>query len=141
MAKAAYEAGITNSIKNYFLYRSVSNNNESGAVTVPTDEQIAAYIASPQISWSGATTTAAKMALIGMQKWIDYSVIQPLDNWAEVRRLNVPTLNFWVDQSDAQKQPPVRWQYPDSEETYNTQNYSAVAAQDKITNKLFWDVN
>jgi hypothetical protein len=81
------------------------------------------------------------LALIGMQKWVDYSVIQPLENWAEVRRLNVPTLTFWNDQADAQKQPPTRWQYPDSEKTYNTENYNAVSANDKITNKLFWDVN
>lgn len=141
MAKAAYEAGITNSIKNYFLYRSVSNNNESGAVTPPTDAEIADYISSAGISWSNATTTQAKLALIGMQKWVDYSVIQPLENWAEVRRLNVPALTFWNDQADAQKQPPTRWQYPDSEKTYNTENYNTVSANDKITNKLFWDVN
>ena len=140
-AKAAYEAGITNSIKNYYLYRSVSNNNQSGAVTEPTDAQIAEYIAKSGISWSNATTKQAKLTLIGTQKWIDYSVIQPLDNWAEVRRLNVPQLSFWVDNADPQKQPPTRWQYPDSEKTYNTDNYNAVSANDKISNKIFWDVN
>ncbi len=140
-AKAAYESGITASIKNYYLYRSVSNNNQSGEVTPPTDAEISDYIAQSQVNWNNATTKEAKMALIGMQKWVDFSVIQPLENWAEVRRLNVPTLNFWVDQADAQKQPPVRWQYPDSEKTYNTENYNAVSGQDKITNKLFWEVN
>lgn len=140
-AKAAYEAGITNSIKNYYLYRSVSNNNQSGAVTAPTDAQIADYIAKSGVSWSNATTKQAKLTLIGTQKWIDYSVIQPLDNWAEVRRLNVPQLSFWVDNADPQKQPPTRWQYPDSERTYNTENYNAVSANDKISNKIFWDVN
>ena len=141
MAKAAYEAGISNSINNYYLYRSVSNNNESGDVTVPTEAEIADYIAQSQISWSGATTKEAKLALIAMQKWVDYSVIQPLDNWAETRRLNVPQLSFWVDQADAQKVPPTRWQYPDSEKTYNTENYNAVSGNDKIGNKLFWDIN
>ena len=140
-AKAAYEAGITNSIKNYYLYRSISNNDESGPVTAPTDAEIADYIAKSAISWDNAATKQAKLALIGMQKWVDYSVIQPLDNWAEVRRLNVPQLNFWVDNADPQKQPPVRWHYPDNEKTYNTENYNAVSANDKITNKLFWDVN
>ena len=140
-AKAAYEAGITNSIKNYYLYRSVSNNNESGSVTAPTDAEIADYIAKSAVSWSNAATKQAKLALIGTQKWIDYSVIQPLDNWAEVRRLNVPQLSFWIDNADPQKQPPTRWQYPDSEKTYNTENYNAVSANDKISNKIFWDVN
>lgn len=141
MAKAAYEAGIASSIKNYYLYRSVSNNNESGPVTSPTEAEIADYIAGSQINWSNAATKQDKLALIAMQKWIDYSVIQPLDNWAESRRLNVPVLTFWVDQADAQKQPPTRWQYPDSEKTYNTENYNAVAGNDKVSNKLFWDVN
>jgi len=140
-AKEAYEAGITNSIKNYYLYRSVSNNNESGSVVAPTDAEIADYLAKSAISWSSAATKQAKLTLIGMQKWIDYSVIQPLDNWAEVRRLNVPQLSFWVDNADPQKQPPTRWQYPDSEKTYNTENYNAVSANDKISNKIFWDVN
>jgi hypothetical protein len=140
-AKAAYEAGITNSIKNYYLYRSVSNNADSGPVTAPTDAEIAAYIAQSGINWDNATTKEAKRALIAMQKWVDFSVIQPLENWAEVRRLNVPQLSFWVDNADPQKQPPVRWQYPDNERTYNTENYNAVSGNDKITNKLFWDLN
>jgi hypothetical protein len=140
-AKAAYEAGITNSIKNYYLYRSVSNNSDSGPVTAPTDAEIAAYIAQSGINWDNATTKEAKRALIAMQKWVDFSVIQPLENWAEVRRLNVPQLSFWIDNADPQKQPPVRWQYPDNERTYNTENYNAVSGNDKITNKLFWDLN
>lgn len=140
-AKAAYEAGITNSIKNYYLYRSVSNNSDSGPVTAPTDAEIAAYIEQSGINWNNATTKEAKRALIAMQKWVDFSVIQPLENWAEVRRLNVPQLSFWIDNADPQKQPPVRWQYPDNERTYNTENYNAVSGNDKITNKLFWDLN
>lgn len=141
MAKAAYEAGVTSSIKNYFLYRSVSNNNESPAVTEPTDEAIAAYLAMDEISWDKATSTEAKLELIGKQKWVDHSVIQPLNSWAEIRRLGYPELTFWVDNADAQKQPPMRWQYPDNERTYNTENYNTVSAEDKISNKIFWDVN
>lgn len=139
-AKTAYEAGITNSIKNHYLYRSVSNNNESGDVTAPADSEIAAYLAKPQISWSSATTKEAKLALIAMQKWIDFSVIQPIDSWAEIRRLKIPVLKFEVDASSPQQNPPTRWLYPDSERTYNTENYQAVSDKDKLTNKLFWDV-
>lgn len=141
MAKAAYEAGITASVRNYYLYRSVSNNNDSGEVTEPTDEDIADYLAESQIGWDNAASTEAKMELIAMQKWVDFSVVQPLNSWAEIRRLGYPELNFWVDNADAQTQPPTRWQYPDSERTYNTENYSAVSAEDKISNKLFWDAD
>ena len=141
-AKAAYEAGVSSSIKNYFRYRSVSNNSDSGPVTEPTDAEIAAFLTQSGVNWNNATTKQAKLVLIAMQKWVDFSVIQPLDNWAEVRRLNVPQLNFWVDSADPQqKVPPTRWQYPDSEKTYNTENYNAVSGNDKISNKIFWDVN
>lgn len=139
-AKEAYESGIVASIKNYYLYRSVSNNNQSGAVTAPTDGEIADYIAKPAISWGSAASKEAKLTLIAMQKWVDYSAIQPLENWAEVRRLDIPKLNFWVDNADPQKVPPTRWQYPGSELTYNTNNYNAVKDKDKVSNKLFWDL-
>jgi hypothetical protein len=29
--------------------------------------------------------------------------------------------------------------YPSSENVYNTKNYAAVSANDKATNKIFWD--
>ncbi|MDP2114229.1 MAG: SusD/RagB family nutrient-binding outer membrane lipoprotein, partial [Bacteroidota bacterium] len=139
-AKEAYEAGIANSVKYYYLLRSVSNNNESGTVTPVTDAEIADYIAKDQVSWGKATSKDAKLKLIATQKWIHFSVVQPLENWSEVRRLDYPAFSFEVDQSDAQKQPPYRWQYPDSEKTYNKDNYATVSAKDKITNKIFWDV-
>lgn len=139
-AKEAYEAGIANSVKYYYLLRSVSNNNESGTVIPATDAEIADYIAKDQVSWGKATTKDAKLKLIATQKWIHFSVVQPLENWSEVRRLDYPAFSFEVDQSDAQKQPPYRWQYPDSEKTYNKDNYATVSAKDKITNKIFWDV-
>jgi uncharacterized LabA/DUF88 family protein len=139
-AKAAYEAGISNSVKFYYQLRSISNNNESPAVTAATDAEIADYIAKSQISWSNAATKEAKLNLIATQKWIHFNVVQPHDNWAELRRLKLPQLSFWVDPSDAQKQPPTRWQYPDSERTYNDENYSAVSAKDNLSTKLFWDV-
>ena len=51
MAKAAYEAGISSSIRNYFLYRSVTNNGDSPVVAELTDDQITDYIAMSGISW------------------------------------------------------------------------------------------
>lgn len=138
-ARTAYNAGVTKSIENYYLYRTVSNDNTAGALTPVTPAEITAYLAMPGVNWDLATTTADKLKLIAAQKWIDFSVIQPLDNWAELRRLNSPVFSFEVDNANAQQLPPTRWLYATSEPTYNTANYNLVKAKDNLTTKLFWD--
>ena len=65
--------------------------------------------------------------------------MQPDEAWAEVRRLKLPVLNF-VPDNGIQSLPPNRWIYPTDEQTYNSANYQAVAASDKLTTKIFWDV-
>lgn len=139
-AKTAYEKGIKESVNYYYWLRSISNDNTAIALVPTSDEEIAAYIAGKGIDWASATTSAAKLALIANQKWIHYSVIQLPESWAEIRRLDLPVLSFQVDNANAQKQPPYRWNYPTSEITYNTENYTKVKANDNLTTKLFWDV-
>jgi hypothetical protein len=140
-AKTAYNNGITQSIKEYYAFRAISDNN-TAIPLVPTDDaEIAAYIAMPAISWDAAATNTDKMHLIATQKWIHYSVIQPEENWAELRRLNYPVLTFLVDNTNAQTQPPVRWFYAQGESTYNTANYATVSASDNLSTKIFWDVD
>lgn len=140
-AKTAYEDGITKSIEYYQLLRSVSNDNTSGPLTPATGAEIADFIASAGVNWTNAASDADKLKLIATQKWIHFSVIQPLESWAEIRRLNAPVLNFEVDNSNAQAQPPYRWIYAPSEQTYNTENYNSVKDKDKLTTRIFWDIN
>jgi tetratricopeptide (TPR) repeat protein len=127
-AKAAYENGVKTSIDRYASYASTTVSD--GAKTT--------YLSSPSVEWSG--DNAAKLNLIATQKWINYSVLQPLENWAEVRRLKLPVLTFLPDNTNPQELPPSRWQYPTNEQTYNTENYSKVKDADKINVKIFWDV-
>lgn len=141
LAKAAYNDGITKSIQFYYNVRTISNDNSSGPLTPLTNPEIAAYLIKPAVNWDLAATTADKLKLIAAQKWIHFNVIQPLDLWAEIRRLDAPTLSFEVDAANAQKQPPVRWVYANGEQTYNSANYEAVRAKDNLTTKLFWDLN
>jgi hypothetical protein len=71
---------------------------------------------------------------------LHYNVIQPFENWAEVRRTDLPALKFWNDDATPTNvAPPTRWAYPSSENVYNKANYAAVSANDKATNKIFWD--
>jgi hypothetical protein len=92
------------------------------------------------VSWSNAASAADKIKLIATEKWIHFNVIQPLENWSEMRRLKEPELTFRPDNSNPQQLPPSRWLYPASEATYNAANYSAVQSKDLLTAKIFWDV-
>lgn len=139
-AKTAYNNGITRSIEYYYGLRALSNDNTAGALTPFTATEVAAYLASPGVNWDLAATTADKIRLLATQKWIHYSVIQPLESWAEIRRLDAPAFSFEQDNANVQKQPPFRWLYPSSEQTYNTANYEAVRSKDNLTTKIFWDV-
>ena len=78
--------------------------------------------------------------MIATQKWLHYNVVQPYENWAETRRLDLPKFNFQEDNANQQKLPPNRWAYPSSELVYNTENYGAVKAKDNLATKIFWDV-
>lgn len=140
-AKTHYESAIKQSLAFYQNLRSLSNNGITPAPTPPTEADMAAYLAKTPVSWDAAASTQAKMTLIAEQKWIHFNVVQPIENWAELRRLDLVKLNFWTDQSNQQSLPPNRWVYPGSEATYNMPNYSAVQGEDNLTNKIFWDAN
>lgn len=139
-AKDHYETGIKESIGYYQFLRSLSNDNSAGAPVVPTTASINAYLAKPQVSWSAAAGTEGKMKLIAEQKWLHFNVIQPNENWAELRRTDAVNLTFLEDQSNQQKLPPMRWIYPGAESTYNPENYAKVQANDVLDKKIFWDV-
>lgn len=137
-AKTAYEAGIRASIEYYYYLRSISDNNETG-VDPTNDTEISAYLNS-SMKWAG--TTDQKKNLVALQKWMNYSILEPLESWAEVRRTNLPAFQFPVDNaSSLVKQPPFRFTYPENEKTYNTANYETVRGVDNLTTKLFWDVD
>ncbi|HEV7380722.1 MAG TPA: SusD/RagB family nutrient-binding outer membrane lipoprotein [Dyadobacter sp.] len=142
-AKTAYETAISQSVKFYNGIASITNAQGITNGTMPvqaTDAAIAAYIAGNGVNWAGATTNAAKLSLIATQKWLHSNIVQAYENWADVRRLDLPALDFQVDNANNQTVPPFRWTVPSHEITYNTTNYAAVSANDKLTTKLFWDV-
>ena len=143
-AKTAYETAISQSVKFYTAIANLSNATQGTKPATLTEEQsaaeIAAYIANDAVSWTKATTPAAKLGLIATQKWLHYNVVQPYENFADIRRLDMPTLQFQTDNANNQTAPPVRWNYPGNEVTYNPTNYAAVRENDKLTTRLFWDV-
>jgi hypothetical protein len=139
-AKTAYNNGIQESIEQYYAFRSVSNDNTAGAVTVPTGAEISSYQTFSTVNWDNAATEADKLELLATQKWIHYSIVEPIEGWAELRRLDMPSFSFQVDISNAQQLPPYRWLYATTENTYNTKNYSEVKSKDNLSTRLFWDL-
>ncbi|MCC5938496.1 MAG: SusD/RagB family nutrient-binding outer membrane lipoprotein [Lunatimonas sp.] len=140
-AKQHYETAIRESFAYYQGLRSLSNNAISPAPAAVTADDLNAYIAAPEVSWETATNATERMRLIARQKWLHFNVIQPFENWAEMRRVDVLNLPFWEDQSNQQRFPPNRWIYPDSEQTYNPENYARVQPTDNLTTRIFWDVD
>lgn len=138
-AKTEYEAGITESINYYYYLRTLSNSDVSGALTPLSATEISDYLSKSGVSWAAAVTTGEKLSRIATQKWINYNVLQPMEAWAEIRRLKLPSLVF-VQDAGAQKLPPNRWLYPNNELTYNAANYEAVRSKDLLSTKIFWDV-
>lgn len=139
-AKAAYETGIRQSIEFYFYVNSLSNDSTVPTPDAATDEEIMAMLATDAASWDAAASEDGKLELIALQKWVHFNIIQPYQNWAEVRRFDVPSLSFWQDNSSTQTLPPVRWTIPGNEITYNGDNYRAIQGEDELDNKIFWDV-
>lgn len=133
-AKAAFEQGIKQSIALFPAIRALSTDNTSTAATKPTDAQINTYITN--IGWG-----TNNLQLIATQKWLHFNVLQPMQSWAEVRRLDYPVFTFRTEVSDTQKTVPTRWNIPATEVNLNSTNYEAVKSKDKLDTKLFWDVN
>lgn len=138
-AKTAYETGIRQSAEFYFNVRKLSGDNTAGTAATLTTTELDAYLAKPAISWTAATTSAAKWTLVAYQKWVHFNVVQSLENWAEARRLKLVKFSFKADVT-SQVTPPTRWFYPSAEPVYNVTNYSTVKANDNLSTKLFWDI-
>lgn len=142
LAKSHYEKGVTESVDFYYYVRSLATNfTDSPTIADLNPVEIVAYLAGPGVSWDAAVTNQAKLSRLADQKWLDYNMVKMYDNWAEVRRLNLPELSFMNDNSAPQTTPPTRFAYPSNERTFNAVNYGAVSSEDNLTTKLFWDVD
>ncbi len=146
LAGQAYAAGVTNSINWYSALYAHSNNTKpiNGTYSYNADTvaaKIAPYINSSNISWPAADKDRQN-ELIGLQKWLNYNVFEPVESWAELRRTGYPTLNFVPDNtSTLAPTPSNRFYYPVNEVLYNTTNYNAATnsgATNKPMAKIFW---
>lgn len=134
-AEAAYNLGVKQSVNYYYMLNNVSNTGRKE--TAPASAAIDAWIAS-SVKYTGSSSD--KLAQIWTQKWVQFGFMQTIQSWAEYRRTKFPKLTFVPDTNPGTELPPSRLLYPAQERTLNADNYKAVSGQDKLTNKIFWDV-
>jgi hypothetical protein len=96
------------------------------------------FLADPDIAF--ATAPGTDLQKIARQKYVAM-FNRGLEAWTEYRRLDYPVFNV---PPVANGDFPIRYTYPNSEQTSNGENYTAAAAAidgDVVTNKVFWDIN
>lgn len=139
MAKTYYNNGITQSILFHFATQALSKNSSRGGVAAPvTQNEIDTYLQEGGVSWDSAVDVQDAMARIANQRWVNFNIVQNIQNWSEYRRTGLPILSFPVDNSSTQTQPPSRFPYSTSEISLNTANYQKVASEDNLNTKIFW---
>lgn len=141
-AAEEYERGIRQSIDFIYYINSLNDNADGTSYTPktpPTPAAINAFLNHSLIRYEGSQEE--RLEKIGIQRWINFGVMQAHQAWAEYRRTKYPVLTFSRDNNSVQApEPPNRLLYPENERMYNAENYNAVRAYDTPQNKVFWDV-
>lgn len=102
-----------------------------------TSTDALAYLADPAVAYATAIGST-NLQKIARQKYIAL-FNRGLEAWTEYRRFDYPVFN---KPPVANGDFPIRYTYPNSEQTSNGTNYTAAASAiggDVVTNKVFWD--
>ena len=102
-----------------------------------TEASATAYLADPNVAYATALG-GTDLNKIARQKYLAL-FNRGLEAWVEYRRLDYPTFNV---PPIPQGEFPIRYTYPNSEQTSNIKSYTAAAAAiggDKLSTKVFWD--
>lgn len=124
-----YESAIRANMNQY---------DEWSPANAPTDAEIDDYLAQGRVAYAPATG----MQQIQLQKWISL-YMQGSEAWANRRRTDMPTLVAGPDLEISRI--PVRFFYPDGEQSLNAQSMNAAVARQggglDLVVPVWWDVN
>lgn len=136
----AYERGVTavGSAKAHYTNAITASMEDWG---VPSDD-IDTYVQQASVDYD--TVAGTWQQKIGEQSWLAlYN--RGFEGWTSYRRLDFPVLLAPANaQAAAEGKVPVRLAYPIREQTLNPTNYNSASTAiggDKLTTKIFWDVN
>lgn len=136
-AEAAERGWIAGDPEALYMEAIEANMNLYDAQGVgPSDAEIAAYLANPDIAYTGLDD-------IYLQKWIAL-YMNGHEAWAEVRRTGVPTRHVGSALAGNIGVIPVRFSYPADEQSLNNANLqAAMSAQGMsapdLTTEVWWD--
>lgn len=120
-AETFYNAGVTASLEYW-----------------NTGQDVAAYLAQDGVAYDGT------LATIMTQKWLA-SFLVGMEGWFDFRRTGLPAFIVPGQDNVNNDQVPVRFFYPDSEQTLNGDNYSAaiqaLGGSDNINSQGWWESN
>ena len=136
-----YNKGVMKSIQYYYGYYVTSDakvKDQEIVKTDVTDEALASWLAESSFKFDPSKA----IEMIATQKWIQTGIMQPFENWSEYKRYDYPTLpddtenGVLLNKSNA----PVRFIYPSTEASMNTENYNSVSDQNNKDANVWWDV-
>lgn len=133
-----YENGIRASFEYYTDRVTVGGWTEIADAMANTDMNN--YLSQADVAFTGSKDD--NLAKISLQKWISL-FYTGFEGWSDWRRLNMPQVIPGPDAVNGGK-VPVRFQYPNSVKSTNTDNYNTAASRmggDNINSKLWWDVD
>jgi hypothetical protein len=112
---------------------------ESFRLVGATNTQATALLTSGKVDADWAASTDKIKAII-TQKWIATTNYTGMEAWAEYRRTGYPAIPQSLQVPDPNTRPR-RLLYPGTETGSNKVNVDAQGAIDKLTSRLFWDVD
>ena len=133
-----YENGIRASFA-YYTER-VAAGGWSDIANAMQATDLEAYVGQDAVALTAATDD--NLAKIALQKWISL-FYTGFEGWSDWRRTGMPEV---IPGPDAVNDGmvPVRFQYPNSVKSTNSENYNAAVQSmgtDDINTKLWWDVD
>ncbi len=133
LAEAAQRGMITGDAKTYY-----ENGVAASFEYWNTDQNIPAYLSQPGVAYDG------KLETIITQKWLA-SFLVGYEAWYDFRRTGLPSLIIPGPDNVNEDVVPVRFMYPDVEQSLNADNYQAAVAamggDDNINVKGWWESN
>lgn len=129
-----YENGIQASFDYYEDRLRVANLNEIAAVVQPAPS----YYLQESVAYTGSQEE--KLEKIGTQKWLAL-FFNGLEGWFDWRRTGIPEIE--PGPAAYIETVPVRFMYPTGVQALNKENYEdavSVQGQDRITTRVWWDV-
>lgn len=138
-AARGWIAGNAGTLYTAAIRANMHQYDDWGAPVIPTEAEVAAYLAQPRVAYAGG---AAGMNQIHLQKWIAL-FMQGNEAWANWRRVRVPQLKPGPDLTISGI--PIRMIYPANEQSLNKTNLMAAVDRQRggldLVTPVWWDVH